>query len=88
MEDKKNNVDKFLVRSVNVLKTFFDKKATGFTDQQLLDLHRKTHMLYAGNSKRPNPNKRFLDLVVRKHEEIVKEMLKRKKRHNSPIPPT
>lgn len=80
------NMDQFLIRSINVLKTFLDKRATSFNNTQLVDLHRKTHMLYAGNSKRSNPNKKFLDLLVKKHDEIVKEMLKREKRHNSPLP--
>jgi len=79
-------MDKFLLRSINVLKTFLDKNVRGFTDQQLVDLHRKTHMLYAGNSKREKPNKKFLDLLVKKHNQMVKELKRRDMKHFSPLP--
>lgn len=79
-------MDKFLLRSINILKTFLDKSVRGFTDQQLLDLHRKTHMMYAGNSKRERPNKKFLGLLVKKHNEMAKELKRRGKQHFSPLP--
>lgn len=79
-------MDKFLIKSVNLLKTFLDKSVSSFTNQQLVDLHRKTHMLYAGNSKRQNPNQKFLSIVVKKHNEMVKELKRRKMKHFSPLP--
>lgn len=82
-----DNPDKFLIRSVNVLKTFMDKSPSGLDNKVLLDYHRKCHMLYAGNTARPNPNKKFLSDVVRAHDKIVKEMLKRGMHHNTPLPP-
>jgi hypothetical protein len=80
--------DKFLIRSINVLKTFMDKNPSSLDKKVLGDYHRKTHMLYAGNSTRKNPNKKFLALVVRSHDKLVKEMLKRGMRHNTPLPPS
>jgi hypothetical protein len=78
--------DKFLVRSIQLFKSFMDSSPKGRDKKILGDWHRKTHMLYAGNSVRKNPNKEFLCKLVKKHDEIVKEMLKRGMRHNTPLP--
>jgi len=50
------------------------------TDKQILDLHRKCHMLYKSHK-----NKEFLKEVIVMHDMIVKEMLRRKMKHNSPL---
>lgn len=51
----------------------------------LLDYHRKTHMLYSGAIKRSPPNKEFVNRIVVTHDLIVKDMIKRKIKHNTPL---
>ena len=55
------------------------------SNQQLLDIHRKTHMLYAGGIKRRPPNKLFINSIVDLHDSFVKEMLRRKMKHTTPL---
>ena len=51
------------------------------TDKQLLDLHRKCHMLYKAHKK----NKKFIEEIIEIHNIIVKEMLRRKMKHITPL---
>jgi len=62
-----------------------DRNPTSLKDKQLLDLHKKTHMLYAGNVKRKPVNKKFVNSIVDLHDKFVKEMLKRGIKHMSPL---
>ena len=55
------------------------------TNRQLLDYHRKCHMLYSGNIKRKPTNKEFINSIVDLHDMIVKEMKRRKLNHTSPL---
>lgn len=51
------------------------------TDRQILDLHKKCHMLYGAHKG----NKEFIKEVIIIHDMIVKEMLRRKMKHNTPL---
>jgi len=62
-----------------------DKDPSTLTNPQVLDYHKKTHMLYAGNIKRNPPNKKFINSIVDLHDKFVKEMLKRGMKHNTPL---
>lgn len=62
-----------------------DKVPTSLKDKQLLDYHKKTHMLYAGNIKRKPVNRAFVNSVVDLHNRFVEEMLKRGMKHNTPL---
>ena len=62
-----------------------DRVPAELKDKQLLDLHKKTHMLYAGNIKRNPVNKKFVNSVVDLHDRFVKEMLKRGMKHITPL---
>jgi hypothetical protein len=61
------------------------KVPTSLTDKQLLDYHKKTHMLYAGNIKRKPVNKPFVNSIVDLHNKFVKEMKKRGMKHKTPL---
>lgn len=51
----------------------------------LIDYHRKTHMLYKGNIIRKPVNRKFVNSIVNLHNKFVKEMLKRRIKHNTPL---
>ena len=55
------------------------------TNKQLLDYHRKSHILYGGNMKNRPINKQFINSIVELHEQLVKEMAKRKMKHNTQL---
>lgn len=55
------------------------------SDAQLRDYHRKTHMLYGVWIRKKPPNKDMINKIVDWHDNIVKEMLRRKMKHNSPL---
>lgn len=81
-----------LIESINIFKSswkmlsnFKGKKISDLKDKTLLDYHKKTHMLYAGNIKRKPVNKKLINDIVILHDKIVKEMIKRKFNHNSPL---
>lgn len=71
--------------SLKILKSFMDAKPSKLSDKVLLDYHKKTHMLYAGNVNRNPPNKNFINSIVDLHDKFVKEMLRRKMNHNTPL---
>jgi len=75
----------FLKNSKQLFKAMMDVKLSQINDKSLLEYHRKCHMLYAGNLKRKPINKSFINSVVSFHDRIVKEMERRKFRHNSPL---
>lgn len=54
-------------------------------DKQLLDYHKKAHMLYEGNISRKPLNKPFVNSMVDLHDKFVSEMLKRGMKHNTPL---
>ena len=62
-----------------------DVKPASLVNNLLLDYHRKTHMLYAIAVKRTPPNKTYTNSIVTLHNKFVKEMLKRKMKHNTPL---
>jgi uncharacterized protein YbgA (DUF1722 family) len=72
-------------RSMFIMKAFRDSKPSTLQNAQLLDYHRKTHMLYAANIKREPVNKKFVNYIVSLHNKFVKEMLKRGMNHNTPL---
>ena len=75
----------FFKNSIQLLKGFQDTKPSDLSNATLLDYHMKTHMLYAGNIKKRPLNKSFINSIVSLHDKLVKEMLKRKMRHNTPL---
>ena len=75
----------FLKNSQKMYKILNDVKPTKITNQQLLDYHRKTHMLYSGNTARTLINKAFINHIVDLHDSFVTEILKRGMKHNTPL---
>jgi hypothetical protein len=61
------------------------KNPSSLKDKTLLDYHKKTHMLYAGNVKRNPINKQFVNSIVDLHDQFVREMLNRGMKHNTPL---
>jgi hypothetical protein len=76
---------KFFKNSLPIMRAMKDAKLSDLTDGVLLDYHRKCHMLYAGNMRHKPPNKAFINSVVDLHNKIVKQMEKRKIKHNTPL---
>jgi hypothetical protein len=72
-------------RSKTLFTSIRDRSPSELENQTLLDYHRKCHMLYAGNIKRNPPNKQFINSLVSYHDRLVKEMLKRGMKHNTPL---
>lgn len=70
---------------LKLAKRMQDQKPSSLNDKQLLDYHKKTHMLYSGNITRSNLNKKFINFIVDLHNSFVKEMLKRGMKHNTPL---
>jgi len=77
--------NKFLKKSFVMLKGMKDENLSQLPNQRLLDYHRKSHMLYSGNMAHRPINKPFINSVVDLHNRIVKEMLKRGMKHNTPL---
>ena len=57
----------------------------GLTNPQLVELHRKCHMLYGAWTKKGNVKKEAFDFIMKVHDELVKEMNRRNLKHNSPL---
>jgi len=76
---------KFFKRSLVEATRMKDANLSEKTNKQLLDYHRKCHMLYGGNMKNRPVNKQFINSIVDLHDKIVKEMAKRKMKHNTPL---
>lgn len=76
---------KFITRSLKMMKAMKDANLSEISNQQILDYHRKCHMLYAGNIKHTPVNKTFINSIVTFHNSIVKELLKRNIKHNTPL---
>ena len=55
------------------------------TTQQLMEIHRKLHMLYTGAKKRGINNPEYYQLLLQKHSIIVNEMKRRGYKHNSQL---
>jgi len=77
--------DSFLKRSVDLFTSIRGRSPADLENKTLNDYHRKTHMLYAGNMKRNPPNKQFINSLASYHDSLVKEMLKRGMKHNTPL---
>ena len=75
----------FVKNSLKLLTTLKDVKPSKLKNKTLIDYHMKTHMLYSGNIKRRPINKTFINTIVTLHDNFVKEMLKRKMKHNTPL---
>ena len=72
----------------DMLKVILNMKGkipSSLKSKTLLDYHKKTHMLYAGNIKRKPVNKEFVNSIVDLHDKFVAEMLKRGMKHTSPL---
>jgi len=70
---------------LQIVKSMRSRSPSSLTPKTLLDYHRKCHMLYQGNIKRKPINKQFINSIVDLHDSLVKEMLKRKMKHTSPL---
>jgi len=55
------------------------------TNPQLIELHRKCHMLYGAWTKKGNVKREAFEFLFNVHEKIVEEMLRRKINHNTPL---
>ena len=55
------------------------------TNPQLVELHRKCHMLHGAWTKKGNVKKEAFEFIVKVHDELVKEMLRRKMNNNTPL---
>lgn len=75
----------FLRQSKFVMKSMRDARLSDLRNNLLLDYHRKCHMLYGGNIKNKPLNKTFINSIVDLHDRIVKEMVRRKMKHNTPL---
>jgi hypothetical protein len=75
----------FFNQSNIMMKAMRDANFSKLKDNQLLDYHRKCHMLYAGNIKHKPINKKFVNSIVNLHDTIVSEMEKRNMKHNTPL---
>ena len=75
----------FFKKSLVMMKAMKDVNLSDLSNQQLLDYHRKCHMLYSGNMAHRPLNKQFINSIVDLHDRIVKEMLKRGLKHNTPL---
>ena len=62
-----------------------DLNPSGLGDKTLLDYHRKTHMLYNSSIGRRPINRKVIAKIVYRHDNYVKEMIKRGMNHNSPM---
>jgi len=71
--------------SLKFLRLFKGIKISDLKDKNLLDYHKKTHMLYAGNIKRIPISKKLINEIVYMHNKFVKEMKKRKFNHKTPL---
>jgi len=78
-------MDTFQRNSRDVFSKLKDVNPRKLDSKLLLEYHRKTHMLYAGNTKRDPVNKQFVNSIVDLHDQFVKEMLRRNMKHNSPL---
>ena len=70
------------LKHVNKMKNVIPKN---LNDKLLLKYHRKTYMLYLDNIKRRPINKAFVNASVDLHNKFIKEMLRRKLNHNTPL---
>ena len=75
----------FEVEQLKIVLSMKGKVPSSLTPNQLLDFHRKTHMLYEGNIKRKPVNKSFVNSIVDLHNKFVKEMQRRGMNHNTPL---
>ena len=55
------------------------------SNSQLVELHRKCHMLHAAWTKKGNVKKEAFVFIEKVHNELVKEMLRRGMNHNTPL---
>lgn len=76
---------KFFKNSIKVMKAMKDAKPMKLKDRNLLDYHRKCHMLFSGNVRHKPPNKVFINSIVDLHDSLVKEMERRNIKHNTPL---
>lgn len=75
----------FEIENLKIARSMKDKVPADLTDKQVLDYHKKTHMLYAGNIKRNPVNKVFVNSIVDLHNRFVEEILKRGMQHKTPL---
>lgn len=74
----------FFIEQRMILKRM-DTDPTKLENRTLVDYHRKTHMLYSAAIKRRPLNRKFINSIVKKHDNYVREMLKRKMNHKTPL---
>jgi len=75
----------FEIEQLKIARSMKGKIPSSLKDKQLLDYHKKTHMLYAGNVKRNPVNKQFVNSIVDLHNTFVDEMNKRGMKHQTPL---
>lgn len=76
---------KFFKRSLVEAANMKDANLSDKTNKQILDYHRKCHVLYGGNMRNKPINKTFINSIVGLHDQIVKEITKRKMVHGTPL---
>jgi hypothetical protein len=74
-----------LTQSISKIKGITPKEIKELPTKRLLDYHRKTHMFYAAAMKRKPPNKPVIGNIIDTHNRFVREMEKRKMKHNTPL---
>lgn len=75
----------FETQQLKIALNMKQKVPSSLKDKQLLDYHKKTHMLYAGNIKRKPVNKVFVNSIVDLHNKFVNEMENRGMKHKTPL---
>lgn len=83
LREARQRVDE--ANQLGIFRSLKDKNPPSLPDKLLLEYHRKTHMLYAGAMLRRPLNKPFINSIVDLHDNFVKEMLKRRMNHNTPL---
>lgn len=74
-----------LLRTLAKMKDYNSSNIKTLKDKNLLDYHRKTHMLYNANLVRKPANKQYINELVDMHDFFVEEMERRGMKHTSPM---
>jgi hypothetical protein len=72
-------------KTLKLLEGLYDVDPSSLDNKKLVDYHMKTHMLYTTNIKRKPINKTLINKIVKIHNRLVKIMLNRQIKHNTPL---
>lgn len=75
----------FEIKQFKTMMSIKRKLPSTLNNKQLLDYHKKTHMLYTGNIKRKPVNKAFVNSIVDLHDKFVSEIQSRRMNHKTPL---